>query len=201
VEFYPGGLILASTSSYRRSLLARLQVPFHCEAPTVDETPAAGESGAALASRLALAKAQEVAARFPRALVVGSDQVAACGDRLLGKPMDHARATGQLQSCSGETVTFYTALALACQSRALLAEHVDVVRVRFRSLSDAQIERYLLREKPYDCAGSFKCEGLGIALFERIDSHDPTALEGLPLIALTGLLREAGVDVLGGNIT
>ena len=199
MEFYPGGLILASTSRYRRALLARLQLPFHCEAPAVDETPLAGESGSALASRLARAKAQEVAARFPQALVIGSDQVAACGARLLGKPLDHARATEQLRSCSGKTVTFHTALTLACQSRALQLEHVEMVQVLFRELSEAQIERYLRREEPYDCAGSFKCEGLGIALFKRIDSHDPTALEGLPLIALSGLLGEAGVPVLGGG--
>jgi septum formation protein len=156
-----------------------------------------GESASALATRLALAKAGAVADRCPQDLVIGSDQVAACGGEMLGKPGNHARALEQLRSCSGRSVHFYTAVALVCRESGLQETWVEPVRVAFRDLTRLQIEDYLRREQPYDCAGSFKCEGLGITLFEAIESLDSTALEGLPLIALCTLLARAGVPVLG----
>ena len=189
-------LILASTSPYRRRLLERLQVPFACRAPGTDEARRPEEPARALAARLALDKARAVAETTPGALIIGSDQVAAHGEEILGKPGGHASAFAQLRDCSGAEVVFYTAVALVGQNAGLLKQHVEPVTVRFRALTDAAIDSYLRREQPYDCAGSFKCEGLGIALFERIDSADPTALEGLPLIALSGMLREAGCEVL-----
>lgn len=187
-------LVLASTSRYRRELLERLRLPFDTVAPGVDETPLDGEAPAALALRLALAKAREVAARRPEACVIGSDQVADLAGRPLGKPGNHERAVEQLQAMRGREVVFQTAVAVVCRDtgfeRALLAP----VRVQFRELSDAEIERYLRLEQPYDCAGSAKSETLGIALLTSIESDDPTALVGLPLIRTCALLREAGVD-------
>lgn len=189
-------LILASTSRYRRELLTRLQRPFSVESPEVDETPLPGETSLVLAQRLALAKAQAVAARFPSAVVIGSDQVADLHGEPLGKPGDHARATAQLQRMRGQTMVFQTAVAVVCVESGFVAHDVAPVRVVFRDLSDAAIENYLRAEQPYDCAGSAKSEGLGIALLESIDSDDPTALVGLPLIRTCRMLRAAGVDLL-----
>lgn len=183
-------LILASTSPYRRGLLQRLRLPFECARPEVDETPLRGESPGQLARRLARAKADAVAALHPEAWVIGSDQAADLDGRILGKPGGREAAIAQLAAMSGRTVRFHTAVSLRRGAHALAA--VDLTQVRFRGLAAAEIERYVEAEQPFDCAGSFKCEGLGISLFEAIESHDPTALVGLPLIAVSGLLREAG---------
>jgi len=193
----PRTLILGSTSRYRRELLSRLHLPFEVVAPEVDETPQAGEAPAALALRLALAKAQAVARQHPEAVVIGSDQVADLAGEPLGKPGHHARAVEQLQRMRGQTVVFQTALAVVCLASGF--EQVDLapVRVRFRALADAEIEAYLRAEQPYDCAGSAKSEGLGIALLEAIDNDDPTALVGLPLIRTCRMLRAAGLPLLG----
>ncbi|HEX7440782.1 MAG TPA: Maf family nucleotide pyrophosphatase [Caldimonas sp.] len=190
-------LILASTSRYRRDLLARLRLPFDVESPDVDETPESGERPQALAQRLAVAKARAVARHDANAVVIGSDQIAELDGRCIGKPGNHERATGQLHAMSGRTVVFHTAVAVLCQARAYEGTAVVPVTVRFRTLSDAEIERYLRAEQPYDCAGSAKCETLGIALLEAIESDDPTALVGLPLIRTCDLLRHAGIDPLG----
>ena len=192
----PRTVVLGSTSRYRRELLERLRLPFEVAAPDVDETPQPGEAPAALATRLALAKARAVAARHPEAVVIGSDQVADLHGQPLGKPGNHERATAQLQQMRGQTVVFQTALAVVCLASGF--EQVDLapVRVRFRALDDAEIEHYLRAEQPYDCAGSAKSEGLGIALLEAIESDDPTALVGLPLIRTARMLRAAGVKLL-----
>jgi septum formation protein len=189
-------LILASTSPYRRQLLQRLQIPFHCLAPAADESALPGEQAEALAGRLALAKANSIATSHPSALVIGSDQVACIDGEIMGKPGSHVAARAQLQASSAGQVCFYTGLALVCHERGFERFHVEPFTVQFRTLSEQAIENYLLREKPYDCAGSFKCEGLGITLFEAMLGRDPSSLEGLPLIALTDLLGEAGIDVL-----
>jgi len=188
-------LILGSTSRYRRELLGRLAVPFDVVSPEVDETPRPGESPAGLARRLALAKAQAVAARHPDAVVIGSDQVADLDGEPLGKPGDHERAKAQLRRMSGRSVVFQTAVAVVCQGTGFVAQDLAPVRVEFRQLSDDEIERYLRAEQPYDCAGSARSEGLGIALLEAIHSDDPTALVGLPLIRTCRMLRAAGVQV------
>lgn len=190
-------LILASTSRYRCELLERLRLPFECVAPGVDETPQAGESPAALASRLSLDKARAVAQRFPLAIVLGSDQVADVGGQAIGKPGDHARAVQQLQMLSGRRVVFQTGLAVVRADTGFERQVLAPVVVQFRRLELTEIERYLRAETPYDCAGSAKSEGLGVALLESIDSDDPTALIGLPLIRTCALLREAGLDPLG----
>ena len=192
----PRTVVLGSTSRYRRELLSRLHLPFEVAAPEVDETPQTGESPRDLALRLALAKARAVAARHPGAVVIGSDQVADLSGEPLGKPGIHERAVQQLQRMRGQTVVFQTALAVVCIETGF--EQVDLapVRVKFRDLSDAEIENYLQIEKPYDCAGSAKSEGLGIALLESIDNDDPTALVGLPLIRTARMLRAAGVQLL-----
>jgi septum formation protein len=189
-------VVLGSTSPYRRELLERLRIPFVVSAPGVDETPHPGEAPQALARRLALAKARAVAALHPEAVVIGSDQVADLAGHPLGKPGEHARAVAQLRQMRGQTVIFQTALAVVCLASGF--EEVDLaeVRVVFRDLSDEDIEAYLQAEKPYDCAGSAKSEGLGIALLESIDNDDPTALIGLPLIRTARLLRKAGVKLL-----
>ncbi|KPU94837.1 septum formation inhibitor Maf [Variovorax paradoxus] len=189
-------VILASTSRYRRELLTRLRLPFEVHAPEVDETPRAGEAPQALAQRLALEKANAVAARFPDAVVIGSDQVADLAGESLGKPGDHAHATAQLRRMRGQTLVFQTAVAVVCQATGFVQRDLAPVRVVFRELSDAAIEQYLLAEQPYDCAGSAKSEGLGIALLEAIDSDDPSALVGLPLIRTARMLRAAGIDLL-----
>ena len=188
-------LILASTSIYRRELLARLHLPFEVSAPEVDETPLAGESPAATAARLALAKALAVAQRFPQAIVIGSDQVADLNGQALGKPGSRAGAIEQLRRMSGRDVVFHTAVAVVHQQAAFRAQDLAPVQVRFRVLDDATIADYLALEQPYDCAGSAKAEGLGIALLEAIHSDDPTALIGLPLIRTSRMLRAAGLAV------
>lgn len=186
-------LILGSTSRYRRELLARLALPFEVEAPDVDESPLRGETPQALACRLALAKAHAVATRFPHAVVIGSDQVADLDGEPLGKPGSHDRATAQLQRMRGQKVIFQTAVAVVCHDSGFAQTDLAPVEVTFRQLSDAEIERYLQAEQPYDCAGSAKSEGLGIALLESIVNDDPTALVGLPLIRTCRMLRAAGV--------
>ncbi len=186
-------LILASTSRYRRELLQRLGLDFTVQAPEVDETPAAGEAPRDLALRLALAKAQAVAALQPDAVVIGSDQVADLAGEPLGKPGTHARATLQLQRMRGQRVVFQTAVAVVCQATGFVQVDLAPVEVQFRTLNDAEIERYLLAEQPYDCAGSAKSEGLGISLLDAIHNDDPTALIGLPLIRTCRLLRAAGL--------
>jgi septum formation protein len=190
----PPTLILASTSRYRRELLARLRIAFDVVAPAVDETPQPGEAPAALAQRLARAKAQAVAAQHPQAVVIGSDQVAELDGQAIGKPGSHERAVAQLRAMSGRRVVFHTAVAVVCAARGFADVRLAPVTVHFRSLDDAQIERYLRLEQPYDCAGSAKSESLGIALLEAIDSDDPTALVGLPLMRTCALLRAAGFD-------
>lgn len=189
-------LILASTSRYRRELLERLRLPFEVHAPDVDETPRPGEPPAALAQRLALAKAQAVSVRFPEAVVIGSDQVADLDGTPVGKPGAHDRAVAQLRAMRGRSVVFQTAVAVIRASTGYVGAALAPVTVRFRALDDAEIEHYLTTEKPYDCAGSAKAEALGIALLETIDSDDPTALIGLPLIRTCALLRAAGIDPL-----
>lgn len=192
----PPALVLASTSRYRRELLARLRMPFEVSSPDVDETPLPGERPADLALRLAALKARAVARRRPEAVVIGSDQAADLEGRIIGKPGTHDAAVAQLRAMSGQVVTFQTAVAVARPETGFERVALVPVTVRFRSLSDTHIERYLRIEQPYDCAGSAKSEGLGIALLERIDSDDPTALVGLPLIRTCALLREAGFEPL-----
>ena len=188
--------MLGSTSPYRRELLSRLKLPFQTAAPDVDETAYPNEPPLALARRLALAKAYAVAAQFPEAVVIGSDQVADLAGEALGKPVTHARAVAQLRQMRGQTVVFQTAVAVVCAATGFEQLEVAAVRVAFRNLSDAEIESYLRAEKPYDCAGSARSEGLGIALLDAIDSDDPTALVGLPLIRTCRMIRAACVKVL-----
>jgi len=189
-------LILASTSRYRRELLERLRLPFDVVSPQVDETPHAGESPASLAVRLAAAKAAAVAALHPQAVVIGSDQVADLDGEPIGKPGNHERAVAQLRTMRGRSVVFHTAVAVQRAATGYAGAALVPVTVRFRDLGDAEIEHYLRTEQPYDCAGSAKCETLGIALLAAIESDDPTALVGLPLIRTCALLREAGIDPL-----
>ena len=189
-------LILGSTSRYRRELLERLRLPFECVAPQVDETPLAGERPADLALRLALAKAHAVAALSPGAVVIGSDQVADLDGEPIGKPGSHEGAVAQLRAMSGRSIVFQTAVAVVHAARGFEASARVPVTVRFRVLSEAGIEQYLRAEQPYDCAGSAKSETLGIALLEAIESDDPTALVGLPLIRTCALLRRAGLEPL-----
>jgi septum formation protein len=188
-------LVLGSTSVYRRELLARLRLPFIIAAPDVDETPLPGEAPAALARRLALAKARAVADLHPECIVIGSDQVADLHGQPLGKPGTHDRAVAQLQAMRGQTVIFQTAVAVVCKASGFVQEDLAPVRVQFRDLGDAEIEQYLRAETPYDCAGSAKSEGLGISLLEAIDNDDPTALVGLPLIRTCRMLRAAGLNL------
>lgn len=190
-------LVLCSTSRYRRELLERLRLPFACAAPEIDESPRPQEAVAALVERLAIAKARALAERFPDALLIGSDQAAAAEGRLLGKPLHRDAAVAQLLHASGREVVFHTAVAVLDPSRDACRVERDVTRVRFRALQRRDVERYLDLEAALDCAGSFKCEGLGIALFDAIETRDPTALVGLPLIATARLLRSFGVDPLG----
>jgi septum formation protein len=189
-------LILGSTSPYRRELLARLRLPFEVVAPQVDETPLPGETPASLALRLARAKARAVSALHPQAVVIGADQVADLDGEPIGKPGTHERAVAQLQRMSGRTVIFQTALAVLRADTGFEQALLTPVRVQFRELADREIERYLRLEQPYDCAGSAKCETLGIALLAAIHSDDPTALVGLPLIRTAEMLRQAGLDPL-----
>jgi septum formation protein len=189
-------LILGSTSRYRKELLARLCIPFQVEAPEVDETPQAQESPKDLALRLALAKARAVANKYPDAVVIGSDQVADLEGEPLGKPGNHTNAVKQLKRMRGKTVIFQTALSVVCVATGFEQTDLAAVKVTFRDLTDAEIESYLKAEEPYDCAGSAKSEGLGIALLAAIDNDDPTALIGLPLIRTCNMLRAAGVKLL-----
>lgn len=189
-------LILGSTSVYRRELLSRLRIPFDVVSPEVDETPHPSETPQQLACRLAMAKARAVAARHPASVVIGSDQVADLGGEPLGKPHTHDRAVAQLQRMRGKTVVFQTAVAVVCQEAKFAQMDLAQVKVTFRDLSDGEIEAYLLAETPYDCAGSAKSEGLGIAILESIDNDDPTALVGLPLIRTCRMLRAAGLVLL-----
>ncbi len=189
-------LILGSTSRYRHELLSRLRIPFTVAAPDVDETPQPGEAPRELALRLALAKARAVAASHPEAVVIGSDQVADLDGLPLGKPGAHGKAVAQLQRMRGRVVIFQTAVSVVCLASGFEDTQLAAVQVKFRDLSDAEIETYLRAEEPYDCAGSAKSEGLGIALLEAIDNDDPTALVGLPLIRTCQMIRAAGVRVL-----
>ena len=191
----PRRLVLGSSSPYRRELLSRLKLDFEVIVPDLDETPRANEKPRDLALRLALAKARAVSAKQPEAVVIGSDQVADLDGEPIGKPGTHERAVAQLRRMRGHTVVFHTAVAVVC--RATGFEQVDLapVHVKFRALSDDEIETYLLAEQPYDCAGSARSEGLGIALLEAIDSDDPSALIGLPLIRTCRMIRAAGIKV------
>jgi septum formation protein len=189
-------LVLGSTSRYRRELLERLRTPFEIADPGVDETPLVTETPQQLACRLALAKARAVAAQFPAAVVIGSDQVADLDGRALGKPGNHARAVTQLQQMRGNTVIFQTAVAVVCLETGFSQVDLAQVRVKFRDLTDAEIDTYLRAETPYDCAGSAKSEGLGIALLQAIDNDDPTALVGLPLIRTCRMIQAAGIRIL-----
>lgn len=198
----PPRLVLASSSTYRKELLSRLRLPFDVAVPDVDESPLDGESPSATALRLAREKAAAVAAKLPGRIVIGSDQVATMGERQIGKPGNHANALLQLQQMRGQQVVFHTALCVwdgreADTSRAAQVADIQTV-VTFRDLPDDDLDAYLRIEQPYDCAGSAKNEGLGIAILERIDSSDPSALTGLPLIALTGMLRKLGVPFFAG---
>ena len=185
-------LILASTSRYRRSLLERIAPPFEAIAPGVAESARPGEAPRARAVRLSLAKARAVAEKHPKAIVIGSDQVAALGDHVLDKPGDDETCRAQLTALSGRTAHFYTGCAVVGIEAGLTFEHLDTTTVAFRTLSETEIHRYVAREQPLDCAGGFKVEALGITLFERVESSDPTALIGLPLIWLASALRQAG---------
>lgn len=195
-EFTPRPLILGSTSPYRRELLTRLRIPFEVESPDVDETAHALETPQQLACRLAMSKARAVAARHPGSVVIGSDQVADLDGQALGKPGGYARAVEQLQRMRGKTVIFQTAVAVVCQDTQFAQMDLAQVKVQFRELTDAQIDAYLRAETPYDCAGSAKSEGLGIALLSSIDNDDPTALIGLPLIRTCRMLEAAGIQLL-----
>ena len=192
----PFRLVLASSSAYRKELLSRLQLPFDVAVPDIDESPLPGETPSATALRLAREKAAAVAARLPGSIVIGSDQVATLDDEQIGKPGTHANALAQLQKMRGREVIFHTALCVwdgRAEHPDSAAQLADIqTRVTFRDLPDAELDAYLRIEQPYDCAGSAKNEALGIAILERIDSTDPTALTGLPLIALTGMLRNLG---------
>jgi septum formation protein len=196
----PHELILASTSKYRRELVSRFGIPFQVEAPLTDETPQPGERAATLVTRLARAKARAVGERHPNAWVIGSDQLAvrvdqADGERILGKPGNRTTCIEQLKGCSGQTLSFLTALAVYRHQDEALHEFTDTTRVMFRPLQSDAIERYVDREQPFDCAGGFKSEALGISLFESITSTDPSALIGLPLIRLAALLRRVGFEL------
>jgi septum formation protein len=192
----PRRLVLASTSAYRKALLERLALSFVVAAPLVDERPLAGEASVDTALRLAVLKAQSVRAAHRDALIIGSDQVATSAGRLLGKPGDHANAARQLRSLSGKSADFHTAVALLDAAGGRMQTEVVPCRVHFRQFDDARIESYLRREQPFDCAGSAKAEGLGIALIARIETDDPTSLIGLPLIALSAMLERAGLSVI-----
>jgi len=189
-------LVLASSSPFRKALLSRLQTNFECFSPDIDETVMNSENAQSLVKRLSLAKAEEVAKHYKDALIIGSDQVAVFGERILGKPGNHQKAIQQLQLFSGKTVEFYTGLSLFNASNGQHQYHQDTTVVNFRSLTRKMIESYLLKDEPYQCAGSFRSEGLGCALFTSIESTDPNALIGLPLIKLSEFLRIEGYDLL-----
>ena len=188
-------LVLASTSIYRSELLSRLGMPFQTASPDVDETPLPGESAKQTSLRLSRIKAQAVTAKFPNALIIGSDQVALLDEAQLGKPLTHENAVKQLRAMRGRTVTFYTALSLFNSQSGNIQTEVAVNHVTYRQLSDEQIERYLRKEQPYHCAGSAKSEGLGVALISKLEGDDPNALIGLPLIHLVSMLQKEGVEI------
>ena len=192
----PRELVLASTSRYRRELLARLGIDFKSAAPRCEEAPFPGEAPAATALRLSMEKAKSLEKEYPEALIIGSDQVASCGGERLGKPGSHDNAVRQLRSLSGKLAYFHTAVSLFDGRSKDIQSRVVLCKVTFRALDERSIESYLRREQPYDCTASAKAEGLGIALVERIDTEDPTSLVGLPLIALTQMLERAGLPVL-----
>ncbi len=189
-------LVLASTSIYRAQLLSILQIPFKTTAPNVDESPLPGETARQTSARLSILKAQAVANDYPNALIIGSDQVALLDGQQLGKPYTHDNAVRQLRSMREKTVVFYTALTLLNSGDGKVQTEIDETKVTFRNSSDEEIERYLLKEQPYHCAGSAKSEGLGIALISRIEGNDPNALIGLPLITLVSMLKKQGVEIL-----
>ena len=191
----PQSIVLASTSPYRKELLARLQLAFVTAAPGIDESALPNESAKQTSLRLSVQKAQAVGKQFPNALIIGSDQVALLDEMQLGKPHTHENAVRQLRSMSGKTVIFYTALTLLNTATGDIQTEVTENQVSFRALSDEEIERYLLKEQPYNCAGSAKSEGLGIALISRIDGYDPNALIGLPLISLISMLKKQGISI------
>lgn len=190
-------LVLASSSRFRQALLDRLELPYQCHSPDIDETPKPGESPTALVHRLALSKANAVADHYPNHCIIGSDQIALFEGEILGKPHTKERACANLARFSGQRVTFLTGLALVDTRHQRHQVHVEPFEVVFRPLSNQEIERYVEREQPLDSAGSFRIEGLGITLFEKLDGRDPNALIGLPLIALCSMLRQAGMDPLG----
>jgi len=189
-------LVLASTSIYRAQLLSILQIPFETAAPNVDETPLPGEIARQTSARLSILKAQAVAKDYPAALIIGSDQVALLDGQQLGKPYTHENAVRQLRAMRDKTAIFYTALTLLNSTDGSIQTEIDETKVTFRNSSDDEIERYLLKEQPYHCAGSAKSEGLGIALITRIEGNDPNALIGLPLITLVSMLKKQGVEIL-----
>ena len=192
----PRSLILGSTSPFRHELLSRLGIPFDTATPNINESRLENESPIHLVERLALEKAKDVSRRFPDALIIGSDQVACIDDEILGKPGNRENAIAQLQKASGRTVVFFTGLCLLNAVTQKAQSFVEPFNVHFRKLNDEQIERYVDRERPFNCSGSFKSEGLGIALFERLEGDDPNALIGLPLIRLTNMLEKEGIQVL-----
>jgi septum formation protein len=189
-------LILASSSRFRKALLERLMIPFEVIAPSIDETPKDGESPADLVARLSVEKARVVADSRPHSLVIGSDQIAVHQDKIVGKPHDHTHAQAQLRAASGETITLLTGLALIDSDSGRVQVDVVSYTVKFRRLSDAQIDRYLKKERPYQCSGSLRADGLGVALLERFEGTDPNALVGLPLIRLVDMLRTEGWEIL-----
>lgn len=189
-------LLLASSSRYRQQLLGKLGLTFDCAAPDIDESPLPAETPAQLVERLAINKAQALAAQFPQHIIIGSDQVACFNGQILGKPGNFANAFAQLRQFSGHSVHFYTGLCLLNPSKQHLQSSVEQYQVDFRSLSDQQLQHYLEREQPYDCAGSFKCEGLGISLFSSLQGEDINTLVGLPLITLIRMLNKEGIDPL-----
>ncbi len=189
-------IVLASTSIYRRELLQRLQIPFQTAAPDVDESPLHGESARNTSLRLSREKAQAVAAQYPDALIIGSDQVALLGEEQLGKPLNHDNAVRQLRAMRGKRVTFYTALTLLNARTGHMQTEVAENHVHFRNVSDEEIESYLRKEQPYHCAGSAKSEGLGIILISRMEGDDPNALVGLPLILLVNMLKNEGIALV-----
>ena len=195
IESLSTSLILASSSKYRKLLLQRFGLPFACHSPEVDETAQADESPADLVSRLAWQKARVISKDHPQSVVIGSDQMAVFDDRVIGKPGNHETALKQLMSFSGQIVEFLTAVSVVCDESGFEEQYTDRTQVCFRNLQAQDVERYLLKEKPFDCAGAFKAESLGIVLFDRITSEDPTALIGLPLIRTAAILRRAGLQL------
>jgi septum formation protein len=194
-ESLPAPLILASGSKYRKMLLQRLGKSFQCHPPDIDESAYPGESPRDTVIRLAREKASVIASLNPAAIVIGSDQLAVFENQVIGKPGNHEYAVAQLKRFSGQVIEFLTAVAVNCADKGISEQHLDITRVYFRSLNADEIERYLQQEKPYDCAGAFKAESLGIVLFEKIVSEDPTALIGLPLIRTSAMLRRAGIEL------